>query len=75
MARGEWHILHSSVLRAIAYDENSRELRVRFAAGATYRYYAVPPETVLALLDPPGGSHGRYFNEHVRDSFDYDEEP
>jgi hypothetical protein len=75
MARGQWHILQSSVLRAIAYDENSRELRVRFATGTTYRYYGVPPETVLALLDPPGRSHGRYFNEHVRDSFDYDEEP
>jgi hypothetical protein len=70
----EWHILQSSVLRAVAYHEGARELRVRFTSGANYRYFDVPPDVVRMLLDPPGESHGRYFNAHIRDAFDYDEE-
>jgi hypothetical protein len=47
---------------------------VRFANGTHYRYFDVPPEVVEALLDPPSGSPGRYFNDHVRDAFAYEEE-
>lgn len=71
----EWHILASTVLRAVRYHPASAELLVRFRNGSTYRYYGVPPEVAAALLDPPGGSSGRYFNEMIRDGFDYDEEP
>jgi hypothetical protein len=70
----EWHILSSTMLRAMAYDEQARELRVRFSNGGVYRYFDVPPTVAAALLDPPDQSHGRYFNENVRDTFDYDEE-
>jgi hypothetical protein len=70
----EWHILASSMLRAIAYDAEDRKLVVRFASGTVYRYHDVPQQIAEALLDPPGGSSGRYFNDHVRDSFDYDDE-
>lgn len=70
----DWRILKSTMLRAIAYDEDSRDLRVRFTSGAIYRYHEVPPEIATALVDPPEQSHGRYFNDHVRDAFDYDEE-
>lgn len=69
-----WHILQSTMLRAVAYDARSRELRVRFQTGALYRYHDVPPEVVESLLDPPGGSAGRYFNDTIRDGFEYDEE-
>ena len=62
------------MLRAVRYDEATRQLRVRFHGGASYRYLDVPPEVAEALLDPPGGSPGRYFNERIRDAFDYDEE-
>lgn len=61
-------------MRAVAYDERAQQLRVRFATGAVYRYYEVPPEVAEELVDPPGGSHGRYFNENIRDSYRYDEE-
>ena len=73
-ADAPWHIIQSSMVRAVCYDSDARELRVRFANGGIYRYYSVPPEVVEALLEPPQGSPGRYFNEHVRDAFDYDEE-
>lgn len=69
-----WHILPSSMLRAVSYDPGRRELRVRFQTGAIYRYHEVPPHVVEALLDPPGGSPGRYFNDTIRDGFEYDEE-
>ena len=62
------------MLRAVAYDERSHQLRVRFTTGAVYRYFEVPPEIAEELLDPPGSSHGRYFNEQIRDSYDFDEE-
>lgn len=70
----DWRILQSTMVHAISYDEASGELRVRFHGGGLYRYYKVPPQIVEALLDPPGASHGRYFNDHIRDAFDYDEE-
>jgi hypothetical protein len=69
-----WHILSSTVLRAFSYSEHDHQLRVRFVGGALYRYYDVPPEVAEALLDPPGGSAGRYFNENVRDEYDFEEE-
>lgn len=70
----EWHILRSAMLRAVAYDGASRELHVRFSNGGVYRYYKVPADVAERLLDPPDASHGRYFNDHIRDAFDYDEE-
>lgn len=69
-----WHILKSTMLRAVAYDPGTRELRVRFVNGANYRYRDVPPEVADELIEPADGSPGRYFNEHIRDGFDYDEE-
>ncbi len=57
------------MLRAVAYDERSRQLRVRFASGALYRYYAVPPDIFQALLDPPDHSHDRFFTRAVATRF------
>jgi hypothetical protein len=68
-----WRILSSTMLRAIAYDEGDRTLLVRFATGSVYRYVEVPREIYENLIDPPDGSTGRYFNEVVRDGFDYEE--
>lgn len=73
-ADAPWHILQSTMLRAVSYDDESRELRVRFSNGGIYRYYSVPEDVVQSLLEPPDGSPGRFFNDHVRDAFDFDEE-
>lgn len=69
-----WRILSSSALRAVSYDEHAAELRVRFVNGSVYRYHDVPPEVAEELVDPPGGSHGSYFAEQIRDSYDFEEE-
>lgn len=73
-AEADWHILKSTLIRAVGYDAESRELRVRFTTGGVYRYHDVPADVAAAIIDPPDGSHGRYFNENVRDGYDYDEE-
>ena len=70
----EWHILQSTMLRAVRYYPASRELRVRFSGGAIYRYVDVPQSIVDVLIDPQQPSPGRFFNHHIRDVFDYDED-
>jgi KTSC domain-containing protein len=69
-----WHILASTMLRAVAYDPDTRELRVRFTNGTNYRYFDVPADVVESLLDPPDASPGRFFNDHVRDAFEFQED-
>lgn len=54
--------LQSSSLRSLGYDPEQQILEVEFSSGALYRYEAVPPEVVQALLE--ADSLGRHFN-HV----------
>lgn len=54
-------VVNSSSLRALGYDPEQQVLEVQFSSGALYRYEAVPPEAVQALLE--AGSLGRHFNQ------------
>lgn len=72
MGAANWQILASALIRALAYDPDRRELRIRFTTGGVYRYFGVPPDVVELLIDPPDGSHGRYFNDNIRDAFEYE---
>ena len=38
------HPVNSSNIHSIGYDEEAKELHVKFASGATYAYEGVPPE-------------------------------
>ena len=53
--------LQSSSLRSLSYDPEQQILEVEFSSGALYRYEAVPPEAVQALLE--ADSLGRHFNQ------------
>ncbi|MBW8336112.1 KTSC domain-containing protein [Stutzerimonas stutzeri] len=53
--------LQSSSLRSLGYDPKQQILEVEFSSGALYRYEAVPPEAVQALLE--ADSLGRHFNQ------------
>lgn len=53
--------LQSSSLRSLSYDPEQQILEVEFSSGALYRYEAVPPEVVQALLE--ADSLGRHFNQ------------
>ncbi|MHA6639489.1 KTSC domain-containing protein [Stutzerimonas frequens] len=54
-------VVSSSSLRALGYDPEQQVLEVEFSSGALYRYEAVPPEAVHALLE--ADSLGRHFNQ------------
>jgi len=57
----------SSMLLAVGYDENARELRVIFRSGDTYRYLNVPPSTYAEFLKAE--SKGAYMKTHVIDVY------
>jgi hypothetical protein len=54
----------SSVIAAVAYDEDNEVLEVRFHNGRVYRYFQVPREEHDALF--AADSIGRYFNEVIK---------
>ncbi len=55
--------VRSSALRSVGYEQ--RVLEVEFTNGAVYQYFDVPPEVYRGLM--AAESHGRYFDQHVRD--------
>jgi hypothetical protein len=61
--------VESEAIREIEYDADAEALFVRFTDGDWYRYAGVPPELHAAFL--AADSHGRFFQAHIRDRFDY----
>jgi hypothetical protein len=59
--------VESSMLLAAGYDEATREMRVIFRTGDTYRYMNVPQEVYLELLKAE--SKGAFMKTHVIDRF------
>jgi hypothetical protein len=57
----------SSVVASVGYETASKTLEIEFATGRVYRYFLVPRRVHEELMGAP--SLGRYFNEHVRDSY------
>ncbi len=65
----EMHLVDSSNVSAIGYDEDSLTLQVEFNSGATYQYFDVPQQIFEGMLD--AGSVGQYLNQHVKGVFRY----
>jgi hypothetical protein len=63
-------LVDSEAMREVEYDPASRTLRICFADGRWWRYFAVPPEVHDALITAE--SLGRHFHEHIRDRFQYE---
>jgi hypothetical protein len=59
----------SNAISAIDYDPASRQLRVSFPGGNTYRYYDVPRGVYESFLHAE--SKGLYFNGYIRDRYDF----
>ena len=55
--------LRSSVVAAVAYDEQTGDLDVEFTGGALYRYRGVPQAEVDGLL--AADSPGRWLNSRI----------
>ena len=64
--------VQSSAIEKLAYDRESHALRATFReSGRTYLYRDVPEELYDGLLF--ADSLGAYFNDHIRDCFDFEE--
>jgi len=61
--------VESEALRGVGYDANRRVLEIEFISGEVYRYFDVPAPIHAGLM--AAGSHGEYFNDHIRDRFEY----
>jgi hypothetical protein len=65
----KWIAVSSSVLRKIRWNGRTLALEVEFKSGNVYRYLDVPRRVFEALRDAE--SHGTYFNENIRDVYQY----
>ncbi len=63
--------MESSVLAAVAYRRDRRQLYLRFHSGDVYRYFEFPPHQYDELL--AAESKGRYFAHSIRDKFLYEQ--
>lgn len=61
----------SRTIAAVRYDASIEVLEVRFRSERVYRYEGVPEFVYRSLLRAE--SKGRYFNDFIRDGYDYDE--
>ena len=61
--------IDSSMIEAVAYDEDSQLLTVRFNSGRAYEYYEVEKEVYEGLLN--ASSAGSYFQYEIRGVYSY----
>jgi KTSC domain len=62
------HPVDSSAISKIGYEEESRELFVRFRDGGAFTYLDVPPEEWLALCD--ADSKGAFVNQVIKPRYE-----
>jgi hypothetical protein len=67
----KWVALESKMLSAVAYDDSTQVLYLRFRnTGQVYRYFEFTPADNQAFLGAE--SKGRFFRAHIRDHFRYE---
>lgn len=59
----------SSNLLSIGYDADQHILEVEFLDGSVYQYFEVLGQVYDGLMN--AGSHGTYFHQHIRTSYEY----
>lgn len=59
----------SSNLASVGYDPQQQILEIAFRNGSVYQYFNVPLHIYQGLMN--AGSHGRYFNNHIKDRYRY----
>lgn len=64
------HLVDSSNLKWIGYDESKKELYIGFRNNTEYKYFDVPKDIFEGLLN--AGSKGRYFWVKIRDVYKYE---
>lgn len=63
----DWHVMSSSVIARVAYDEVSRTLHIEFRSGTAYDYVDVPRNVYEELI--VARSAGGYFAENIRNVY------
>ncbi len=59
--------VESNYLRSVGYDSSNQVLEIEFRRGEIYQYLDVPPVIYTDLMNAP--SHGRYFNENIKELY------
>ncbi|MEP6926273.1 MAG: KTSC domain-containing protein [Ginsengibacter sp.] len=59
----------SSVVSVISYDASSATLRIIFVSGKIYDYRNVPEKIFNAMRT--SSSKGTYFNQHIKDYYQF----
>jgi hypothetical protein len=54
----------------VGYNSKRHELTVAFLDGSVYRFYNVPQEVYVSLMQAP--SHGTYFYWNIRLAFPFE---
>jgi hypothetical protein len=69
MGSGPMHrrTVHSSSLRSLGYDPQTRTLEIAFHNAGVYQYYGVPETVLKEMLAQE--SLGAYFNTEIRDVY------
>lgn len=62
-----WVSVVSKALTAAAYDEDERQLYLRFHSGKAYRYFEFPAHQYDEFL--AAESQGKYFQAYIRGQF------
>lgn len=68
MAEPEMDWVDSSNIDQIGYDDDARELWIRFKSGDTYVYADVPPATYDDIM--AADSKGSYLNREIKPNYD-----
>jgi KTSC domain-containing protein len=69
MSQPEMEWVDSSSIDQIGYDEDNRELWIRFKSGETYAHSDVPATTHEEIMR--ADSKGSYFNREVKPNYAY----
>ncbi len=72
MPEPEMHMVDSSNVEAVGFDESEREIWVRFLSGDTYVYSNADETTFHDLLNAP--SVGSYLNRVIKGNLEYRKE-
>ncbi len=66
----QFHVVKSSNISRIGYDESNKILVVEFKSSGTYVYYDIPKYVFVELLNSE--SCGRYFNNNISGNYQYE---
>lgn len=64
-----WFTVDSSCIAAIAYNQSSRKLKIRFTSDLIYEYDNVLCDIFSAFFE--ADSKGRFFNLYIKDQYAY----